>query len=310
MYYTNFFEAGYQMKKENPVFTGAGTAIVTPFKNDLVDYEALGKLIDSQIAAGIDAIVVCGTTGEASTLTDEEHRDVIKFTVERVNKRVPVIAGTGSNDYAYAVDLSQHACEVGADALLHVTPYYNKASQLGLVKYFSKIADNVSKPVILYNVPSRTGCAIGIDAYKELAQHPNIVATKEACGDISFIVKLFHAVGDLIDIYSGNDDQIVPIMSLGGKGVISVLSNIAPAKTVEMAHACLNGDFRTGAELQLEYLDLINALFMTVNPIPVKVAMSMLGICEDELRLPLCTMTDKENEKLRKVLDQYGGRIK
>ena len=298
------------MKREKPVFTGAGTAIVTPFRNDEVDYDALGKLIDNQIAAGIDSIVVCGTTGEASTLTDEEHRDVIKFTVEKVAKRVPVIAGTGSNDYAYAVDLSMHACEVGADALLHVTPYYNKASQAGLVKYFSKIADNVTKPVILYNVPSRTGCAIGIDAYKELAQHPNIIATKEACGDISFLVKLFHAVGDQIDIYSGNDDQIIPIMSLGGKGVISVLSNIAPAATVEMTHACLNGDFRRGAELQLEYLDLINALFMTVNPIPVKVAMSMLGMCTDELRLPLCTMSEKENEKLKKVLDQYGGRLK
>ncbi len=298
------------MKREKPVFTGAGTAIVTPFKNDEVDYDALGKLIDNQIAAGIDSIVVCGTTGEASTLTDEEHRDVIKFTVEKVAKRVPVIAGTGSNDYAYAVDLSLHACEVGADALLHVTPYYNKASQAGLVKYFSKIADNVTKPVILYNVPSRTGCAIGIDAYKELAQHPNIIATKEACGDISFLVKLFHAVGDQIYIYSGNDDQIIPIMSLGGKGVISVLSNIAPAVTVEMTHACLNGDFRRGAELQLEYLELINALFMTVNPIPVKVAMSMLGMCTDELRLPLCTMSDKENEKLKKVLLQYGGKIK
>ena len=298
------------MKLKNPVFTGAGTAIVTPFKNGEVDYDALEKLIDSQIAAGIDAIVVCGTTGEASTLTDEEHRDVIKFTVDLVNKRVPVIAGTGSNDYAYAVDLSLHACEVGADALLHVTPYYNKASQLGLVKYFSKIADNVTKPVVLYNVPSRTGCAIGIDAYKELAEHPNIVATKEACGDISFLAKLFAAVGDKIDIYSGNDDQVIPIMSLGGKGVISVLSNIAPAVTVEMSHACLEGNFRRGAELQLEYLELINALFMTVNPIPVKVAMSMLGMCEDELRLPLCTMTDKENEKLKKVLDQYGGRIK
>ena len=178
------------------------------------------------------------------------------------------------------------------------------------MKYFSKIADNVTKPIILYNVPSRTGCAIGLDAYKELAEHPNIVATKEACSDISFIVKLAAAVGDKMDIYSGNDDQIVPLMSVGAKGVISVLSNIAPAVTVEMTHACLKGDFRRGAELQLEYLDLINALFMTVNPIPVKVAMSMLGICTDELRLPLCTMSDKENEKMKKVLMQYGGRIK
>ena len=298
------------MKGKEPVFTGAATAIVTPFRNGEVDYDALGDIIDGQIAAGIDAIVVCGTTGEASTLTDEEHREVIKYTVQRTAKRVPVIAGTGSNDYAYAIDLSLHACEVGADALLHVTPYYNKASQRGLVQYFSKIADNVSKPVILYNVPSRTGCAIGIDAYKELAQHPNIIATKEACGDLSFIVKLCHAVGDVIDIYSGNDDQIVPMMSLGAKGVISVLANIAPAVTHEMAKACLDGDFARGAQLQLDYLDIINALFMTVNPIPVKSAMAMLGMCADELRLPLCTMTDAENEKLKKVLDSYGGRLK
>lgn len=298
------------MKKEFPVFSGAATAIITPFKNNEVDYDALGKLIDDQISAGIDALVVCGTTGEASTLTDEEHREVIKYTVQRTAKRVPVIAGTGSNDYVYAVDLSQHACEVGADALLHVTPYYNKASQKGLVEYFSKIADNVSKPVILYNVPSRTGCSIGIDAYKELAQHPNIAATKEACGDISFIAKLFDAVGDIIDIYSGNDDQIVPIMSLGAKGVISVLSNVAPSAAVDMTHACLDGDFRRGAKLQLEYLELINALFMTVNPIPVKAAMSMLGKCEYELRLPLCKMTEGEDEKLKRTLEKYGGRLK
>ncbi len=296
--------------KKNTVFKGAATALVTPFKNNEVDYDALEKLIESQIRSGIDSIVICGTTGESSTLTDEEHRSVIEFTVKKAAKRIPIIAGTGSNDYAYAIDLSQHACEVGADALLHVTPYYNKASQAGLVKYFSKIADNVSKPVILYNVPSRTGCNIGIDAYKELAQHPNIVATKEASGDVSFITKVIRAVGDNMTVYSGNDDQIVPLMSLGAQGVISVLSNIAPEATVEMTHACLDGDFRRGAALQLEYLDLINALFMTVNPIPVKVAMSMLGICGDELRLPLCTMSEAENEKLRKVLQEYGGRIR
>lgn len=298
-----------KMKGKEPVFKGAATAIITPFRNGEVDYDALGDIIDTQIASGIDALVVCGTTGEASTLTDEEHREVIKYTVEKTAKRVPVIAGTGSNDYAYAVDLSLHACEVGADALLQVTPYYNKASQRGLVQYFSKIADNVTAPVILYNVPSRTGCAIGIDAYKELAQHPNIVATKEACGDLSFIVKLCRAVGDVIDIYSGNDDQIVPMMSLGAKGVISVLSNVAPAKTHEMAAACLNGDFSLGARLQLEYLDLINALFMTVNPIPVKEAMALLGKCTDELRLPLCNMTAAENEKLASVLASYEGRL-
>lgn len=297
------------MKGKQPVFTGAATAIITPFRNGEVDFDALGRIIDEQIASGIDALVVCGTTGEASTLTDEEHRDVIAYTVRKTAKRVPVIAGTGSNDYAYAVDLSLHACEVGADALLHVTPYYNKASQTGLVKYFSKIADNVTRPVVLYNIPSRTGCAIGIDAYKELAQHPNIVAAKEASGDLSFIVKLCHAVGDIIDIYSGNDDQIVPMMSIGAKGVISVMANVAPKMTHEMAKACLEGDFGHGAALQLEYLDLINALFMTVNPIPVKEAMAILGKCTDELRLPLCNMSAQENEKLRKVLESYGGRL-
>ena len=297
------------MKKVFPVFEGVGTAIITPFRGGAVDYDAFGLIIDEQINAGIDALVVCGTTGEASTLTDEEHRSVIEYSVKRAAGRVPIVAGTGSNDVAYAIDLSLHACEVGADALLQVTPYYNKASQLGLVKYFSAIADEVDRPVILYNVPSRTGCAIGIDAYKELADHPNIIATKEACGDISFIAKLAEAVGDKIDIYSGNDDQVVPIMSLGAKGVISVLSNIAPSAALQMAHACLEGDFALGAKLQLEYLKLINALFMTVNPIPVKQAMAYLGKCASEMRLPLCEMNAKDSEKLYDVIDEYRNRI-
>ena len=297
------------MKKEFPVFEGVGTAIITPFRGGQVDYDAFGLMIDEQINAGIDALVVCGTTGEASTLTDEEHRSVIEYSVKRAAGRVPIVAGTGSNDAAYAIDLSLHACEVGADALLQVTPYYNKASQLGLVKYFSAIADEVNRPVILYNVPSRTGCAIGIDAYKDLADHPNIIATKEACGDISFIAKLAEAVGDKMDIYSGNDDQIVPIMSLGGKGVISVLSNIAPSAALQMAHACLEGDFALGAKLQLEYLKLINSLFMTVNPIPVKQAAAYLGKCGSEMRLPLCEMTAKESEKLYDIIDEYRSRI-
>lgn len=294
------------MRRDKPIFEGAASAIVTPFRNGAPDYEALDGIIEQQINAGIDAIVVCGTTGEASTLTDEEHRDVITHTVKRVAKRVPVIAGTGSNDCAYAIDLSLHACEAGADALLHVTPYYNKASQRGLVKYFSTVADNVSLPVILYNVPSRTGCSIGIEAYKELAEHPNIIATKEASGDLSFIVKLMEAVGDRIDVYCGNDDQIVPMMSVGAKGVISVLSDVAPEATVNMAHAALSGDFKAASKLQLEYLKLIDALFMTVNPIPVKTALAKMGLCDAEMRLPLCEMTDEENEKLFAVLRRYG----
>ena len=297
------------MKQEYPIFEGVGTALITPFRNGAVDYDALGLIIEEQINAGIDSLVICGTTGEASTLTDEEHRSVIEYSVKKSAGRVPIIAGTGSNAVAYAIDLSLHACEVGADALLQVTPYYNKASQLGLVKYFSTIADEVDRPVILYNVPSRTGCAIGIDAYKELAEHPNIIATKEACGDISFIAKLAEAVDGKMDIYSGNDDQIVPIMSLGGKGVISVLANIAPSVTLQMAHACLEGDFALGAKLQLEYLKLINSLFMTVNPIPVKQAMAYLGKCTSEMRLPLCEMTDKESDKLYNVIDEYRDRL-
>lgn len=294
------------MKKDRPIFEGAASAIVTPFKNGSPDYDALDRIIEQQINANIDAIVVCGTTGEASTLTDEEHRSVISHTVKRVAKRVPVIAGTGSNDAAYAVDLSLHACEAGADALLHVTPYYNKASQTGLVKYFSCIADRVTLPVILYNVPSRTGCSIGIQAYRELAQHPNIIATKEASGDISFIASLMEAVGDTLDVYCGNDDQIVPMMSIGAKGVISVLSDVAPKATVKMAHAALAGDFKTASRLQIEYLELINALFMTVNPIPVKTALAQMGLCDIEMRLPLCEMSQAENERLLCVLNKYG----
>ncbi len=294
------------MKLERPIFTGCGTAIITPFKNDKVDYESFGTMIDWQIASGIDALIVCGTTGEAATLTDDEHRDVVEFAVKRAAGRVPVIAGTGSNDTAYAIDLSKHACEVGADALLHVTPYYNKASQLGLVKHFEKIADECSKPIILYNVPSRTGVSMSIGAYKALAEHPNIVATKEACGNLSFIVNLMEQVGDKLDVYSGNDDQIIPMMSVGACGVISVLSNVMPKETVEMTHLYLEGKCKEAATMQLKYLELINKLFMTVNPIPVKTAMAMMGKCGVDMRLPLCEMEEQENAVLSGVLKEYG----
>lgn len=294
------------MKRETPIFSGVGTAIITPFKNGEIDYESYGRIVEFQIAGGVDSIVVCGTTGEAATLTDEEHRDIIAYTVKKVNGRVPVIAGTGSNDFAYAVDLSRHACEVGADALLHVTPYYNKTSQKGIVEYFSRIADACDKPIILYNVPSRTGVNISIDAYKELAKHPNIIATKEACGNLSFIVELMDAVGDDIDVYCGNDDQIVPMMSVGAKGVISVLSNVMPKETAQLAHLYLDGECKKSAEMQLKLLKLINALFMTVNPIPVKTAMAKMGMCDIEMRLPLCPMTEAEDEKLFAVMKNYG----
>ena len=282
---------------KNTVFTGAATAIITPLTKDGVDYEQFGKLIDWQIAEGIDAIVAVGTTGEGSTLTDEEHKTAIKFCVDRVAGRVPVIAGTGSNDTAYAIEMTRFACEVGADAMLLVTPYYNKATQRGLIESFRAIADASTKPCILYNVPSRTGCNLTPASAAILAEHPNIVAIKEASGNISQIAELAALVGDKMDIYSGNDDQIVPILSLGGKGVISVLSNLMPKATHDMCEYFFNGDVKASRELQLRLIPLVNALFSEGNPIPVKAAMAAMGYCENYVRLPLTTM-DTEKEKV------------
>ena len=291
------------MKKT--VFTGAATAIITPLHENGVDYEQFGRLIDWQIAEGIDAIVAVGTTGEGSTLTDEEHKEAIRFCVEHVAGRVPVIAGTGSNDVAYAIQLTEYACEVGADAMLLVTPYYNKATQKGMIESFRAIADASTKPCILYNVPSRTGCNLTPASCAILADHPNIVAIKEACGNISQIAELAALVGDKMDIYSGNDDQIVPILSLGGKGVISVLSNLMPAKTSEMCRLFFEGDLAASRKLQLDLLPLINSLFSEVNPIPVKAAMAAMGFCENYVRLPLTTMDpDKEKVMLSYMKEQ------
>lgn len=292
------------MKKT--VFRGVATALITPFRDGEIDYDAFGRLIDWQIESGINGLVVCGTTGEASTLTDDEHRDAIAYAVRRSAGRVPVIAGTGSNDTAYALDLTRCACEAGADAVLVVTPYYNKATQQGLLKMFTEIADKSDAPVILYNVPGRTGVNIAPTTYRELADHPNIVAIKEANGDISKIVETMSYVHGKLDLYSGNDDQIVPLMALGGVGVISVLSNVMPAQTVEMTKRFFAGDIQGAAELQYKYHALIDALFCEVNPIPVKAAMSMLGWCEDSLRLPLTPMTDASREKLRKAMSDLG----
>lgn len=283
---------------KNTVFTGAATAIVTPFQNGAIDYEAFGRLIDWQIEKGIDAIVVCGTTGEASTLTDDEHRAAIRFAVEKVGGRVPVIAGTGSNDTAYAIELTQYACEAGADAILLVTPYYNKATQKGLIASFTAVADASTKPIILYNVPSRTGCNILPATAAVLAEHPNIVAIKEASGNISQIAELASLVRGKMDIYSGNDDQIVPILSLGGKGVISVLSNLMPYETSQICHRFLKGDVEGSAAMQLDLLPLVNALFCEVNPIPVKAAMAAMGYGENSLRLPLTPMEPANEAKL------------
>ncbi len=292
---------------KNTIFTGAGVAIVTPMNDDgSVNYDVLGELIEMQIAGSTDAIIICGTTGESSTLTDDEHRECIRYTIEKVNKRVPVIAGTGSNDTAYAIELSKDAEEMGADALLVVTPYYNKTSQKGLAAHYTAIADAVNIPIILYNVPSRTGVNIAIDTYKVLAEHKNIVATKEASGNISAIAKIFAECGDKLDVYSGNDDQIVPIMAMGGKGVISVLSNVAPKETHDIAQLCLDNNCAEAAKLANKYLALTNALFMDVNPIPVKEALNIMGYKAGSCRLPLCDMEDSKKDALKAVIAQAG----
>ncbi len=288
------------------VFDGAATALVTPFKGGQVDYESFGRLIDWQIAGGIDALVICGTTGEGSTLTDEEHRECLKYSVERAAGRVPIIAGTGSNDTDYAVELSKYACDVGCDALLLVSPYYNKATPKGLVKSFLAVADATDKPIILYNVPSRTGVNIPLKVYKELAKHERIVATKEASGNLSAIAELRAELGDTLAVYSGNDDQIVPIMSLGGRGVISVLSNVLPKETHDMCRFCLDGDFKSACDLQLRLLKLINSLFIEVNPIPAKTACGLMGLCSEEMRLPLCEMEDANRAVLESAMREVG----
>lgn len=284
------------MKKE--IFEGIATALITPITEKGIDYDAFGKLIDWQIEEGINALVVCGTTGEASTLTDDEHRDAIAFAVKRAAGRVPIIAGTGSNDTAYAIELTKHACEVGADGVLVVTPYYNKATQKGLIKMFTEIADASTAPVILYNVPSRTGVNIAPQTAAALSKHPNICAIKEASGNISQIAEVFALCGNELAVYSGNDDQIIPITALGGKGCISVLSNLLPRQTVEMYNKFQKGDTAGAAKMQIDYLHLINALFSEVNPIPVKAAMAAMGYCEDYLRSPLTPMEDETREVL------------
>lgn len=291
---------------KNPIFTGAGVAIITPFTADgKVNEKVLAEIIEYQISHSTDAIVICGTTGESATLDHNEHTQAIKVAVDVTAGRIPVIAGTGSNDTAYALKLSNDAEKLGVDGLLMVTPYYNKASQEGLIKHFNYVADRVSTPIILYNVPSRTGCEIKPETYAELAKHKMIYAAKEATGNLSSIAKTISLVPEDFAIYSGNDDQITPIMSLGGKGVISVLSNILPQVAHDIAQTALDGDFKKSAELQLKYLELCNAMFMDVNPIPVKVAMRMMGIEVGPLRLPLCDMTPANTEKLKSVLQKY-----
>ena len=294
------------MKQNHPIFRGIATALITPTTPTGIDDDRFGRLIDWQIQQGINALVICGTTGESSTLTDAEHRRAIAFACERVNGRVPVIAGTGSNETDYAVELTKSACADGADAVLVVTPYYNKTTQRGLVTMYNTIADASTKPVILYNVPSRTGIGIEPATYVKLAEHPNIAAIKEANSDISKIVETFSLVGDRLDIYSGNDDQIVPILSMGGAGCISVLSNVIPAETVAITQRFFAGDVAGAAQLQCRYMPLIRALFCESNPIPVKAAMAALGYCDNYLRLPLVPMEEDHYQGMLQRMRELG----
>ncbi|MCQ2558808.1 MAG: 4-hydroxy-tetrahydrodipicolinate synthase [Oscillospiraceae bacterium] len=290
----------------SPIFRGVATALITPSTADGVDYERFGRVIDWQIEQGINALVIAGTTGEGTTLSDEEHREVLKFAADRIAGRVPMIAGTGSNDTAYAIDLSQYACSIGADGLLVVTPYYNKATQKGLIAMYTAIADAVTKPIILYNVPSRTGVGIEPATYAALADHPMISGIKEANGDLSKIMQTFALVGDKLSLYSGNDDQITPLLAMGGQGVISVLSNCAPKQTLEITDRFFAGDVAGSAAMQLRMLPLIKALFSEVNPIPVKAAMAAMGFCEDYLRLPLTPMEDAHKAVLLDLMRAEG----
>ncbi len=290
-----------------PVFTGSCPALVTPFdQNNIINYDAFGKLIDAQIEAGVDAVCVCGTTGESATMSIREHIAAVEFCVKRVNHRVKVIAGAGSNDTSAAVYLSQHAQDSGADALLHVTPYYNKASQAGLIKHYEYIADRVELPIILYNVPSRTGVSFTAETYKALSENPKINGVKEASGNFSLLAHTRFLCGEDFYIWSGNDDQVVPMMALGAKGVISVASNIVPKVMVNMSHLCLDNDFAAASQLQIQYMDLIDALFTEVNPIPIKAAMNLLGMEAGPLRLPLCDISEKNLEVLRRAMGRAG----
>ena len=289
------------------IFTGTGVAIITPMNEDLsINWEEYGRLIEHQISNGTDAIVTVGTTGEASAMTEKEQVECIRFTVEKVAGRVSVVAGAGSNNTAHAIEISKQAEQAGADALLQVTPYYNKTSQAGLISHFFALADATSLPIILYNVPSRTGVNIQPATYQKLCQHPNIVATKEASGDLSQIANIRYLCGDALDLYSGNDDQTVPILSLGGKGVISVLSNVAPRQAHDMCQLYFDGKVQESADLQIKLLPLINALFSDVNPIPVKEAMNLLGWKAGAPRLPLIPLDGARKEILKKALQDAG----
>ena len=291
---------------KNTIFKGMATAIVTPMTADGIDYEALGRFIEFQIENGINAIVVMGTTGENATIEPEDQKEVIRFTVEKVNKRIPVIAGTGTNNTEHVLHNTKNACEVGADAILVVTPYYNKATQNGLYTHFKTIADASTVPMILYNVPGRTGCNLLPKTVAQLAEHPNIVAIKEATGNMAQMVEIMHLCGDKIDVYSGEDALTVAMMAMGGKGTISVLSNVVPKEAVAMTDACLAGDYAAAAKLQCDLLPLINCLFSEVNPIPAKAAVAAMGFGEEYLRMPLSKMEPENRGKLLEEMRKLG----
>ncbi len=288
------------------IFKGAATALVTPFKNGLIDYEKYGELIEWQISEDIDALVVAGTTGEASTISDIEHKALMKYAVDKINKRVPVILGTGSNDTMHSLELTKDAQAAGADAVLIVTPYYNKTTQSGVIKHYSYIADRVGIPIIMYNVPSRTGFNLSVNSVVELSKHKNIVGLKEASGNISYVADIASKVSEDFYIYSGNDDMIVPILSLGGKGVISVLSNVMPKQTHTMVMDYLSGDIHSAMNLQLKLYDFISVLFIETNPIPVKTCLNLLGFDVGELRMPLCEMEEKNKKVLFDKMKDLG----
>ena len=291
---------------KDPVFEGVATAIVTPFNQGTIDFPVMNRLLDLQLAAGVDAIVVCGTTGESATLSSSEQLTLIAHAMQYTAGRCKIIAGTGSNDTAHAIDLSRAASSMGVSAALIVTPYYNKCSQTGLIKHYEYIADRVDLPVILYNVPSRTGVSFTAETYQVLSQNPKINGVKEASGNFSLLAHTRHLCGDDFYIWSGNDDQVVPMMSLGAKGVISVASNIIPEVMVKMTHLCLDNDFVSASKLQIEYMDLIDALFCDVNPIPVKEALNLLGMEAGPVRLPLCEMEEKNKARLRAAMQAKG----
>ena len=291
---------------KQPIFTGSGVAIITPFADNAIDYPALARLLDFQLENGTDAAIVCGTTGEAAAMSYEERLRTIEFTVQHVGGRVPVIAGTGSNNTENAIALSNDAIRAGADALLVVTPFYNKATQKGLIRHYTAIADAVTRPVILYHVPSRTGVKCTAETYAALARHPNIAGVKEAGGDLALVQKTRELCPEDFYIWSGNDDETAPIMLFGGKGVISVAANVMPREMHELTHACLSGDFVSAGRMQLRLRKLCEALFWEVNPIPVKTALALMGYCEERFRLPMCEMEPENREKLKAVLKEYG----